>query len=309
MSSSLEPIDKSASPNAKRQKKQAGTKADTSAAAPFRAWSKKSDTDEESTSTIFTLKCCFGDPSKKLPSHVKTAKVSRLKELLKFRDLPTEGTKDVLLDRLQTQLPHAIIDIDSRECLQRIVNAIMFHFKWDSSHLFECQLPARGSMKEGTDNLWLQEFGCDFGVSLKMGSIDSNPNNHPKPMRNHIQKRLAAAGMDWSDIDRAKREPNAMGKWRKLTGSGFDPMSKSPGIDFDEESADGGQFSLEDLVIQKGDKIKLLYDFGDRNKFFIFVEEVKFDQALLPEIRLNGFDTRAKLVGMSECRIPKQHEV
>jgi|AntRauTorckE5430_2_1112549.scaffolds.fasta_scaffold00873_2 hypothetical protein len=300
--------DGSASSDAKRQKTEAsGTKADASAAVPsFRAWSKKTDTtnDEESTSTIFTLKCIYGDPSQSLPSHVRTAKVSVLKDMLKYRGLPIDGSKAMLLDRLQVNLPHIIIEIDSRECLQRIVNAMLFHFKWDTYHLFQCQLPARGSIVEGTENLWLQAFGDDFGLNVQDGRIDSNPNNHPKRIRNHIQKKLDAAGMDWSDIDRAKREPNAMGKWRKLMGSGFDPSTT--GYDFDEFAA-GGQFSLEELVIQKGDKIKLLYDLGDRNDFSIFVEEVKVDQALLPEVSLNRHDTRVKLVEMSECKIPGQH--
>mmetsp|Transcript_30509 Transcript_30509/g.45150 ORF Transcript_30509/g.45150 Transcript_30509/m.45150 type:complete len:97 (+) Transcript_30509:352-642(+) len=73
--------------------------------------------------------------------------------MLEFRKLPTDGTKKVLLQRLQTDLPFVVVDIDSRECLQRLICSFLYHMKWDPIHLFECTMPARGPLKVGRGNI------------------------------------------------------------------------------------------------------------------------------------------------------------
>mmetsp|Transcript_15265 Transcript_15265/g.17127 ORF Transcript_15265/g.17127 Transcript_15265/m.17127 type:complete len:378 (+) Transcript_15265:2-1135(+) len=299
----------------------------TTSSSPFRAWSTNisegdgtnSNSNSASPSTVYTFKCIFGNPSKPLPSFLKTSKVSRLKDILQSRKQSTEGSKKVLLDRLQTDLPYVIIELDSRECLQRLVNSFLYYMKWDNGHLFECKMPARGPMKAGTSNLWYESFGMDMGMAVIMPTMSLNPNNLDKRVRKLWQSRLDAAGLDWSDIDRAKREPKARGKWRKLEGSGFDPHSKSSSCgwdddddddddDNDEPSPPGGLISLRDLALVKGDKIQMKYDFGDNHTFTIIMLEKHERQTTHKEVKIYGHDTRVVLVNKSTtCSMPNQY--
>ena len=277
----------------------------------FRGWSKDILDNSKSSSTVYTFKCMFGDPSKPLPSSIKTSKVSRIKELLQFRKLPTEGSKKVLLDRLQTDLPFVILEIDSRECIQRLVSSFLYHIKWDPTHLFECKMPARGPLRKGTGKLWCEIFGTDIGMMVQMGQASSDPSTYTERQRKRHQDRLDAAGLDWSDFDRAKREPNARGKWRKLQGSGFDPHTKPPrgwGDDDDEESVTGGAVSLHEVALEKGDKIHMTYDFGKNHKFSIIALEKQERQTSLAEVKIFGLETRVALVEKLKIKMPKQHE-
>ena len=244
------------------------TKPQTTGVPRLRSWSKNAD---KNNSTVFTLKCTYDD----LPSSSR---------------------------------PHVIVDIDSRECLQRVVNTVMFYFQRDNMHLFECRLPARGSIKDGTGNLWFESFGIDFGLAVKWGNVSSNPNDHDRGMRNHIQRKLDKAGMKWSDIDRAREETDAVGKWRNLMGHAFDPSPANSQYNLDlDDLAPGGHFSLEELALQKGDSIELTYDLGARDEFSIIVEEVKTGHPLLQELNMVGHATRAKLVNKSKANIPNQY--
>jgi hypothetical protein len=283
----------------------------SSSSSEFRGWSKDISDNSNSSSTVYTFKCVFGDPSKPLPSWIKTSKVSRIKELLQYRKQSTEGSKKVLLDRLQTDLPFVILEIDSRECLQRLVSSFLYHMKWDPTHLFVCKMPARGPLKAGTGNLWMEAFGIDIGMIVQMGQVSSNPFTYPERQRKRHQDRLDAAGLDWSDFDRAKREPNARGKWRKLQGSGFDPHTKPPrgwDDDDDEEPVNGGAISLHEIALEKGDKIQMTYDFGDNHKFSIIALDKQERQTSLAEVKIFGLKTRVALVKKSETKMPKQHE-
>ena len=277
----------------------------------FRGWSKDISDNSKSSSTVYTFKCMFGDPSKPLPSSIKTSKVSRIKELLQFRKLPTDGSKKVLLDRLQTDLPFVILEIDSRECIQRLVSSFLYHIKWDPTHLFECKMPARGPLRKGTGKLWCEIFGTDIGMMVQMGQASSDPSTYTERQRKRHQDRLDAAGLDWSDFDRAKREPNARGKWRKLQGSGFDPHTKPPrgwDDDDDEEPVTGGAVSLHEVALEKGDKIHMTYDFGKNHKFSIIALEKQERQTSLAEVKIFGLETRVALVEKSKIKMPKKHE-
>ena len=75
--------------------------------------------------------------------------------------------------------------------------------------------------------------------------------------------------------------------------------------DYDER-VEGGNFTLEELCAQKGNKIKLVYNFGDNNKFTLEMLDVKEDQPIIEEMKYNGLDTRDKLVERSEARIQRQ---
>jgi hypothetical protein len=69
----------------------------------------------------------------------------------------------------------------------------------------------------------------------------------------------------------------------------FDAMNERPPA--------GGYYSLEELFLQAGDKLDVLYDFGDNNNFRIEIEGVKAAQEPLPEAHLGYLNpTRARLV-------------
>ena len=285
----------------------------------FRAWSKSIP--PVSPTDIYRLKCTFGDPRTPLPSWIKTSKVDRLKDMLRIQKLPTDGSKSALLQRLQTMLPYVTFDIDSRECLQRVINSMVYYFGWDNVHLFSCAMPARGQLKEGVDDLWMEAFGLDMGLAVKMGNISADPDQHTPRIRKHIQKKLDNAKLTWADIARAEREPNAMGNVRKLSGAAFKHDEKGGFLswdDLDEEGgASGGSFTLEELGLKKGDTIKLTYDFGDDNEFIIEVTDVVQQNndndanpkiRLLPEENLYGHETRAKLIEKSRAKMRKQYD-
>lgn len=226
-----------------------------------------------------------------------------------MRKLPTEGTKAVLLERLQKDLPYVTLDIDSRECLQRVVNSMLYHFGWENDHLFECQLPARGDLKEGTgtNKQWLQYLDHDIGLLRNFQYDSANTNKYKEQTRLKIQKKLDQFGLTWADIARAKREPEATGPWRKLTGSGFAHDTKGPCDDWNEDFTDGGWFSLGELALAKGDNIRMKYDLGDENNFIIHVTEIKQNAQVLPEVNLYGHQTRMNLAKKGSSKMRNQY--
>jgi SAP domain/Plasmid pRiA4b ORF-3-like protein len=191
----------------------------------FRSWSVDAD---GKPCKIFTLKCMFGNPDEPLPYYVKSQKVADIKDILEKRGLDTKGTKPVLLERLQKDLPYVRIELDSRECLQRLVNSFLHFMGWTNEHLFEITLPHRGPT-------------------------------------------------------------------RKLVGAAFDAFEGVPPFDFGPPA--GGFRSLDELSLQAGDKLDVLYDFGDSNEFRIEIESVKDAQESLPEVKLGySNQTRTRLV-------------
>ena len=92
-------------------------------------------------STTYVFRCVFGNHSKPLRSFMKSAPKKWLQNQLKIRQRPTDGTKKVLLHRLQTDLPYVDIEIDDRECLQFLVGSFLHYMDWDAEHSFECSIP------------------------------------------------------------------------------------------------------------------------------------------------------------------------
>jgi hypothetical protein len=71
----------------------------------------------------YTFKCFYGDPEKRLPSWLKTSCVERnAGEEENFE----QRNKPVLLERLQKDMPWVRVEIDGRECIQRLVNALVY---------------------------------------------------------------------------------------------------------------------------------------------------------------------------------------
>ena len=283
--------------NAKKAKTTVSNKDD------FRSWSSQVN-DSSDKCTVYTIKCTFGDASKPLPSFIKTNKVGFIKDMLEMRGLSTVGTKPVLLQRLQTDLPFVLIEIDGRECMQRLVNCMMYHLKWDNGHLFEMKMPRRGELMDGVDKLWKSIGSYDMGFAIKIGNVSPDP----REQEPHLQRRLKQLGVTNETIARIIENPNVMGSVRKLAGAGFNPMMKSPRYGFDEEAADGGWFSLEELALRKGDKIDLMYDLGQSDLFVLEIQEVKESVPVLPEIDPYHQKTRAKLVGKGASKMRKQYD-
>eukprot|EP00594_Rhizosolenia_setigera_P005208 CAMPEP_0178951066 /NCGR_PEP_ID=MMETSP0789-20121207/7008_1 /TAXON_ID=3005 /ORGANISM="Rhizosolenia setigera, Strain CCMP 1694" /LENGTH=110 /DNA_ID=CAMNT_0020631875 /DNA_START=459 /DNA_END=791 /DNA_ORIENTATION=+ len=99
-----------------------------------------------------------------------------------------------------------------------------------------------------------------------------------------------------------------LGNTRKLTGSGFDPHIKNSFNEYDEENAaDGGWFSLKELALEKGDKIHVMYDYGDSNEFTIEVKEIKSNINVLEEVSHYGHKTRVALVERGSAKMRKQY--
>ena len=253
--------------------------------------------------SIYTIKCTYGDSLKTLTSYIKSQKVQFIKNELQNRGLSTVGNKPVLLQRLQTVLPTITIDIDSRESMQRIVNSIMYHFGWDNTHLFEMKMPKRGDLKDGVAPLWLSLPSLDIGLALKQGGVSPDPRRRDP----RINRRFVQLGLTDEMIVQIQAHPDAPCNVRRITGSGFDPMMKRRGEWCEGDAADGGWFSLQELALEKGDKVKLLYDFGQRDEFFIQIQDVKQNVPVLPEADLYGHKTRAKLVDKGASKMRKQY--
>mmetsp|Transcript_45573 Transcript_45573/g.89032 ORF Transcript_45573/g.89032 Transcript_45573/m.89032 type:complete len:246 (+) Transcript_45573:107-844(+) len=100
----------------KKEKKMRGggtSVTDTDDSIGLRAWSDGADT--EPSSTIHTLRCFWEGPSPPTPSR-----------------------------------PYVLLEIDGRECLQRVIHSMLYHFGWNSDYTFKCSMPCRGELREGT---------------------------------------------------------------------------------------------------------------------------------------------------------------
>jgi hypothetical protein len=281
--------------------KKAKTDGSSTGASSFRNWSfGLSDSD---TCTMYTLKCTFGDESTPNP-YFKSQKVPFLKHECEKRGLSSMGTKAILLQRLQTELPSVTFEIDGREVLQRVINSMLYYFKWDNTHLFSCKMPARGDLKVGRGKLCESFSSFEIGFAIEQGMISPDPNMQD----DYLKKRLAKLGITNDMIRKIQNDPNTLSDVRKLSGSAFDPLSRNVGF-FDEEKASSDQaISLEQLALEKGDKIKVTYDFGDGNRFVIQVLDVKKNATVHPEENHDGHDTRVKLLGKGRSKMRTQYD-
>lgn len=284
--------------------KRAKTSNDRQSNNTFRSWSNQVN-ESSDTSTVYTINCTFGDASKPLPSFIKSGKVQLIKNELQMRGLSTIGNKAVLLQRLQTELPSVTIEIDSRECLQRVVNSMLYHFDWDNTHLFQMNMPRHGDLLDGLEKLWLSLPTLDIGLAIKQGSlIPDLTQQDPR-----VRRRLEKLGVTSEIIAKVQEDPEGLSSVRKISGAGFDPVGKGHGNDFEGEGpSDGGWFSIEELALEKGDKMDLLYDFGQRSKFFLRIQDVKQNAPVLPEANVYHHKTRVKLVSKGVSKMRKQYD-
>ena len=101
--------------------------------------------------------------------------------------------------------------------------------------------------------------------------------------------------------------------FRTVTGVGFEPGAMrrvlGPYATFSEDV--GGALSLEECELAAGDRISVLYDFGEQNRIVFKVVGVERDQALLPEVPFLHHMTRALLgrSGGASTRVRRQYHV
>ena len=271
----------------------------------FRSWSTMVEkADKSSNSPIYTLKCIFGDPNGNHSSatFLKSANKSILQNVLQKRGLSTVGSKKQLLRRYQTQLPFVTMDIDGRECLQRVVTAMLHYFEWDNSHLFECKVPRRGDYLDGIEYL-------DSILCLEVALFERLGPTMDSLTRRHIELKLEKEGFTWSDLQRTIKDPeNAIGPCRRLVGAGFTHYLEGWNSALDGDF--GGHLSLLELEVAAGDSIVVNYDFGRPTKFTIQVLGVKAFEPILSEVELGQEHhlTRAKLVESGHGHLPPQYE-
>ena len=182
-----------------------------------------------------------------------------------------------------TPKPSVTIDIDGRECLQRLICSFLHYFNWDSGHLFEVRIPIRGTLTTGIYDEYT-----------------------PKGMSHDDLAAVAKmfGGVDWNEAKKGLPKPTQ----RKLLGSGCNPTFVAADDDGDEY---GGQILIKDLALQKGDKIDLKYDFGDTSEFILTVTKIvegTKDSSLLEEVIVNGNTTRCKLVSKNGPEILPQYD-
>ena len=304
-------------PVAKKQKTQDGGK-QASAKETFRSWANDK---ESSGGPIYTLKCTYGVPGQPLPSYLKTSKKDMLTNILKGRGIVnTNGcSKSDLLRRVQNDLPYVTIELDGRECIQRVINSFLHYFGYDSSHLFKVKMPARGTLKAGTQTLMdameidphiadmYKNYFRDYGNNLWDWPVME------KRLYTRITKRMLRDGKyTIHDLRRAcENQDDAMSSERKLSGSAFNPMEAVYDWDMMEKTTPQGHYSLQDLELIAGDVLCFEYDFGSPSMFHVKIEKVTGgkdgnETDLLPEVNIAGHSTHVKLV-KKEYKAPKQY--
>lgn len=260
----------------------------------FRAWSTEA---EKKPGKIFTIKCTLGNPDEPVSSYLKSADVGFIKKLLNERGLSTQGTKAVLLQRFQKDLPWVRLEIDGRECVQRLVNAVVHYFGWDNDHLFALEMPRRGPLPDGSVPL-MDTINIDIYCTIQMngGSLEGMDQKR----RAHCEKRLRDCGCTMEDVRTVMADEDAPSKVRKITGAAFCPFQKEG---MEKNVVGQGLLSLENLCIDKGDEIALTYDFGDDRRFCISVENTECNSEIIGEVELGSKQlTRARLLAKGSAK-------
>ena len=294
-----------------------------------RAWSAAG----AETCSIYTVRAFLGDPDASLPSWIKTLKKSQLQGMMQssgFGDI--SGTKDALLYRFQTGIPFVEYRIDGRECLQRMLVVCLHAWGWDDMHAFRATMPARGDCPWGAKRLGdLRCLHMCCHPAINKGSFSDELRSFARswePPETWIKWNLQICGPSSGAcrnsnpaVDRATLQALIAGHltlddpapFRTVTGVGFEPgaMRRHLGPYSTFSDDEGGALSLEECELAAGDRISMLYDFGDENTIVFKVVGVERDQALLPEVPFLHHMTRAILgrSGGASTRVRRQYHV
>jgi hypothetical protein len=294
-----------------------------------RAWSAAA----AETCSIYTVRACLGDPDASLPSWIKTLNKSQLQGMMQssgFSDI--SGTKHALLHRFQTGVPFVEYRIDGRECLQRMLVVCLHAWGRNDMHAFRATMPARGDCPWGAKRLGdLECLQRSCHPDINKGSFSDefrSFSSHWEPPETWIKWNLQICGPSSGAyrnpnpaVDRATLEALIAGHltlddpapFRTVSGVGFEPgaMRRVLGPYAMLSDDVGGALSLEECDLAAGDRISMLYDFGEQNTIVFKVVAVERDQALLPEVPFLRHMTRALLgrSGGASTRVRRQYHV
>jgi len=92
----------------------------------------------------------------------------------------------------------------------------------------------------------------------------------------------------------------SLGDTRSMCGAAFDQHCETP--------KPSQVVRLEQLCLQVGDEMRVLYDFGDQNRLVMRVESIETVPYVLPEVCvMNRFNTRHEILSRGGPRVPPQY--
>ena len=147
---------------------------------------------------MFSIRCIFGNPGEMLSLQIRTCRNVEIKEMLRYQKQSTEGTKAVLLGTSTKDPPFIVIDINTQaqECLHHFVNSMLYHFRWDNTHNFQCEMLTRETLKRrnwifSETKFWFRHALNGNGGTQKLWQKISSPPVVSSPWRTHkhFQKR------------------------------------------------------------------------------------------------------------------------
>lgn len=288
-------------------------KASTSKQSNFRAWS--CDLPEDSKCTIYKIRMAFGWPVKvsDLPAQIRSRSKAEVVDMLYsygFRGAKLQGTKQQLLERYARDAgPYVEYEIDSRECLQRVLSVALDHFRYyDDEHLFHATMPGRGANMVGRQKFSQNEH---FINATLRGPFRTSPDDYIKrvlrcadlcELEQTVLHRIAA-GVDGEELTGIRR---VRGSAFSPTFGGFTTMMIGCA-----DAPEGGFLSLDDMALQHGDKIYFLYDFGAKTLLTATILDVRTEQPLIEEKQFNDHNTQARITaseGKAEPQYPQDEE-
>lgn len=261
-------------------------------AAHPRAWARA-----RGPATTLVVKCMLGSPETPLPAHYRKMKHGELRALLQKNGLDTKGGKPALLRRLQTEVPWVAVEIDERECFQRLVLAALHFFGWDNIHAFGATIPRRGPLRAGVVRL-KEMIGDVVALCAMYPNLSETSRGEDAKMAAAVKEMLDERSCSWDDFHALRKDPEALSDVRSLIGTGYEMKMGAAGV-----------VTIADLCLEEGDKIDLIYDFGDSHKFTFVVEKVQRSDKRLPQKDL-GYEmpTCARENSRGPARVPRQYD-
>jgi len=277
------------------------------AAPDSRSWSKNLEPSEQTE--IYTIRAHFGDPREPIPSWIQTRKKDVIQAMMRQRGFDdVTGTKPVLLERMRTGGPFVEFEIDSRECLQRMLNVALSQWGWDEGHAFQASMPRRGSNQLGCTKL-----GCSDDYIAVLALIEHRWDYLESSEQQSAIARWVKRGLSQQVIEQLIDGTLTRNDWaptRVVGGSGIEPDDLEEANDDWLTPAKGGALSLQSVALRRLDHVKMTYDLGDSNTLVFQVRNVQ-PAPLLPEVDFanscGNHPTRAKVVERGGARIPQQY--
>lgn len=254
---------------------------------PLKAESEKATKSEASSASssgttyrVYTLKAIYGDPTNPIPSWMKTQKKEKLQEQMKREGYaqPLKGSKEVLLQRYVTELPFVTMRIDESECMQRVLNVALSTWGYDEAHMFQMKMPRRGGNLLGCKKYGNGNYS-DVMIIVQM-YLEGRIPDHEIARWRKSHKEIDPATMD--GLLNGTITPNHYLPHRVFQGNGARPGALRTGREEEFEEDQGGALTLRDVALEVGDRINVVYDFGDSHNITICVEAIDDESSQLP---------------------------